>query len=190
MLALQKASRYVASPVVYIVTGNSAAIDSQHTGYYFSVHLPSESPRSNTRSRDPYILNLDTFRVAKRVATAKREIEQLAETASEDNWDGEGGCKVSSDTITIALGLVDLIPSGVLGDDLEIDATPFGSIDFEWVLDRDAMLNVIVMSSGEIGFAYSVHGERKNGKELWKGLLPRSISEAFERVFNRKGLDG
>ena len=179
-----------ASPTMYIPKETAGVFYSQHTGYYFPLDSSSTPRLSNTWSSDSYISDLEKLRAVERLATAKREIEKLAETASEDDWDGEGASKVSSKTSKIALRFVDLIPRDVVGDDLEIDATPFGSIDFEWVLDRDVMLNVIVLSSGEIGFAYSVHGERENGKELWGGILPEPISEAFDRVFNRKGLDG
>ena len=48
------------------------------------------------------------------------------------------------------------------------------------------MLNIIVLPSREIGFAYSIHGERDDGKVLWEGTLPRRISQAFDCVL--KGL--
>lgn len=125
-----------------------------------------------------------------RLQDARREIEKLAQTAHEENWDGEGASKLSTETIKIALKLVDTFPPDALGDDLDIDATPFGSIDFGWVLERDVMLNILVLSSEEIGFAYSVHGEMRDGKELWKGTLPTPVSEAFDRVFNQERWDG
>ena len=46
------------------------------------------------------------------------------------------------------------------------------------------MLNIIVLPSREIGFAYSTHGEREGGKVPWVGTLPHGISQAFDRVFN------
>ena len=137
-----------------------------------------------------YISSREKYTATGRSKDTEREIKQLAQTAGEDNWDGEGANKLSMETIEVALKLVATFPSDVLGDDLDIDATPFGSIDFGWVLERDVMMNVIVLPSGEIGFAYSVHGERDDGKELWKGTLPNRISEAFDRVFYREGLDG
>ena len=125
------------------------------------------------------------------VARRRQEIKKLAQTAHQDNWDGEGANKVSKETIEVALKLVAAFPSsGVLGDDLDIDATPFGSIDFGWVLERGVMMNIIVLPSREIGFAYSIHGERDDGKVLWEGTLPRRISQAFDRVFNLKGSNG
>ena len=121
---------------------------------------------------------------------ARQEIQQLAQIAHEENWDGEGASRLATETIELALKLVDTFPSDALGDDLDIDATPFGSIDFGWVLERDVMMNVLVLSSGEIGFAHSVHGERRDGKKLWEGTLPSPISEAFDRVFNQERSDG
>ena len=80
---------------------------------------------------------------------ARQEIQQLAQIAHEENWDGEGASRLATETIELALKLVDTFPSDALGDDLDIDATPFGSIDFGWVLERDVMMNVLVLSSGE-----------------------------------------
>ena len=130
---------------------------------------------------------ITTQAIAPRKDTMQK-IEKLAQTAGEDNWDGEGAIKVSSETIEVARKLVAAFPSSVLGDDLDIDATPFGSIDFGWVLERDVMINIIVLPSGEIGFAYSVHGARGGGEEPWEGsTIPSNVLEAFDKVFNRHG---
>ena len=100
---------------------------------------------------------------------------------------GEGEGKVSLQTIEISCRLAATFPPYVvLSGDLDIDVTPFGSIDFGWVLKRDVMMNIIVIPSGEIGFSYSVHGDRGSGNEPWEGTLPRRISQAFDKVFNRK----
>ena len=131
-----------------------------------------------------------TTNAAKSQEEAKQKIEQLAQTAGKDNWDGEGGSKILPETIKAACEILAKLPHNVLGEDLDIDATPFGSIDFGWVLERDVMMNIIVLPSGEIGFAYSVHGERNDGKVLWEGTLPLCISEAVDRVFHREELDG
>ena len=115
-----------------------------------------------------------------------QKIAKLAQTAGEDNWDEEGAIKVSPETIEVACKLVATFPQNVLREDLDIDATPLGSIDFGWVLERDVMMNIIVLQSREIGFAYSVHGDRGGGQESWEGTtIPHSLSEAFDKVFNR-----
>lgn len=119
-----------------------------------------------------------------------QHIQQLALTANKDDWDGEGASKLSTKTRGMALGLVDSLPSYVLENDIDIDVTPFGSIDFGWVLERNVMMNILVLSSGEIAFAYSIGGKAGSGKELWKGVLSPCISEIFNKVFNRQRLDG
>ena len=177
-------------PVDFVAKVPEGAIGAQIVDYYFFNASPPPSPRNDILTLAFYIPNLERLTATKRVANAKLRIEELAEAAREDNWDGEGASKLSASTKKVALRLVELISHDVVSDDLEIDATPFGSIDFEWVLDRDVMLNVIALSSGEIGYAYSVHGEQKSGKELWQGILPKAISEVFDKVFDRKGLDG
>ena len=179
-----------ASPAMSVPRKTTGEIYSRHAGYYFFVDPSSRLRLSNTWSSDSYVPEPERIKIVERLAAARREITRVAGAASEDNWDGEGANKVSSTTRDIARRFVELIPSDIVGNGLEIDATPLGSIDFEWMLDRDVMLNVIVLSSGEIGFAYSVHGERENGREFWRGTLPDPVSEAFYKVFNRKGLDG
>ena len=181
--------------------------------YAYPEILSEESPLWNTAGMEFYGASSDDAYVIRNLATSDpstslwlaaidyittqattprkdtiQKIEKLAQTAGEDNWDGEGAIKVSSETIEIARKLVAAFPSGVLGGDLDIDVTPFGSIDFGWVLERDVMMNIIVLPSGEIGFAYSVRGARGGGEEPWEGTtIPRSVSEAFDKVFNRHG---
>lgn len=132
--------------------------------------------------------------VSQRLQHAKAKIEKLAETAGYDNWDGEGSDKITGETISLALRLIQTFPysdhPNILGDDLDIDATPFGSIDFGWALERAVRMNVMALSSGEVAFAYSVYGRRDSGKESWTGNLPYSILEAFDSVFGRTEMGG
>lgn len=145
------------------------------------------------KSYDAHILAYD-HSLAQRLSHTRHEVEMLAQTAGHANWDDEGADEVTAETISLALALVAAFPYSehpdILGDDLDIEATPFGSIDFGWALERDVRMNVIALVSGEIGFAYSVHGERDNGKEPWTGKLPYRVWEAFDKVFNRTGLGG
>ena len=156
-------------------------------------HFPMNEISNVLKSYDAHILAYD-HSLAQRLSHTRHEVEMLAQTAGHANWDNEGADKVTAETISLALDLVAAFPYSehpdILGDDLDIEATPFGSIDFGWALERDARMNVIVLASGEIGFAYSVHGERDNGKEPWTGKLPYRVWEAFDKVFNRTGLGG
>ena len=138
----------------------------------------------------PYLDVVDCFttQANKSMEDAMKKIELAAQTSGKDNWDGEGAIKVSPETIEIACKFVAMFPHNVLSEDLDIDVTPFGSIDFGWVLERDVMMNILVLPSREIGFSYSVHGDRNDGRESWRGTMPRSISEAIDKVFNWDGM--
>lgn len=136
--------------------------------------------RSNTRKP----------KTTKCLEKIRQEIRQLALTANKEDWDGEGATKLSAKTRDIALKLVDSWPSYVLENDIDIDVTPFGSIDFGWVLERNVMLNILVLSSGEIAFAYSIGDKGDSGKELWKGVLSTRVSEILDIVFNQQQSDG
>ena len=119
------------------------------------------------------------------IELVKENIKRVAMNAREDNWDGDGADGVSEETEYMALKLVDLLPSYTICHELEVDATPFGSIDFEWVLDDRLILNILVMHSRRIGYAYSVHGDRNNREEGWEGEgLPAFVSDAIDKVFH------
>ena len=151
------------------------------------------SSASTSGSHPEGIIYVPT-KATERLKDAKQEIERLAQTAGEDNWDGEGADKLSDNAMRVALKLVGAFPPDVWNvdweDDLDIDVTAHGSIDIGWVLERDVMMNVLVHASGEIGFVYSVRGEEDHGRELWKGELPACIEEAFDKVFYQRRLDG
>ncbi len=182
------------SPLVYTRIGPARETNSEPTYDPITVIFRSDAPLIDP-SPSRIIADDYTSAQERRVPTellqdARQEIQKLAQIAHEENWDGEGASKLATETIDLALNLVDTFPSDALGDDLDIDATPFGSIDFGWVLEGDVMMNILVLPSGEIGFAYSVHGEGREGKELWRGTLPSLLSEAFDRVFRQERSDG
>ena len=143
------------------------------------------SPTNNTEVRD-WILGKS---LPQQLQRAMGEIEKLSQTAGYDDWDGEGSDRVTEETVSLALKLIAVFPYSehpeILGEELDIDATPFGSIDFGWALERDVRMNVMALSSGEIAFAYSVYGCRESGKEPWMGNLPYDLLKAFDSVFNR-----
>ncbi len=116
---------------------------------------------------------------------ALRMVEEISEDCAMDDWDGEGADRVPSESVVIARNLVANLPPHALTTGLDIDATPFGSIDFEWVLETEAMLNILILPSGELGFAYSVREDVGEGKVRWEGSIPTPIAAALNRVFEQ-----
>ena len=91
----------------------------------------------------------------------KREVHSLLEDAGIEDWDGKGA--LAPETVNIAQILIDEFPPHVSRPD--VNATPHGEVDFDWVIDRNVMLTVSVGPSKEIAFAGLFHGARLNGCE-------------------------
>ena len=107
----------------------------------------------------------------------------MLDKASEEGWDGEGADALKNDTVKTALELADTFPGDI--EDSDVDVTPpspHGEIDFDWVVDRDTMLTVNVLSSKEIGFSGFFHDAKVSGSEPWDGSLPQLVNCCFERL--------
>ena len=118
-----------------------------------------------------------------RRSRAMQDIEQLAVNCQNDNWDGEGADRVSSETVKIAREFIGQLCEETPLSDLYIDATPHGSISFEWVPAEQVMLDVLILPSGEIAYAYLIRGDEGSGRDQWQGTIPKSIVEAVDKVF-------
>lgn len=81
----------------------------------------------------------------------KKAIHELLTTAGEQNWDGADADPVLNDTVQVALGLVESLPSDV--GIPEISADPEGNIEFDWHLDNGTMLTVSVGRAGDIAIS-------------------------------------
>ncbi|MCY3871872.1 MAG: hypothetical protein OXG87_20170 [Gemmatimonadetes bacterium] len=110
----------------------------------------------------------------------KREVHGLIEDAGTEGWDGEGALALAPEIVDIVQKLIDEFPPHVGRPD--VNATPHGEVDFDWVIDRDVMLTVSVGPSKEIVFAGLFHGARLNGCEPWEGMLPQFVNSCFERL--------
>ena len=110
----------------------------------------------------------------------KQEVYALIDEAGEEDWDGEGALALDKETVAIALELVDRFPAYTTRP--EVAATPHGEVDFDWIIDREAMLTVSVCPSKKIAFAGLFYGARLNGSEPWSGVLPRFVNCCLERL--------
>ncbi len=116
----------------------------------------------------------------------KREVHSLLEEAGTEDWDGEGALALAPETVDIAQKLIDGFPPHVGRPD--VNATPHGEVDFDWVIDRNVMLIISVGPSKEIAVAGLFHGARLNGCEPWEGTLPQFVNYCFERLRETQNL--
>ncbi len=112
------------------------------------------------------------------------EIERLEHDCRERNWDGEDADPVSSETLEIARSFLDQLSDKAISEDLFLEASPFGDIEFEWVPHDDVMLTIIILTSGEIGVSYWISDDRDTNRELWEGTIPDSASDAIRKMLD------
>ena len=141
----------------------------------FGSSHPEEQERSHLWLRFTPSARHDTER-----EDLKHEVDDLLESAGEENWDGEGALAITPGTVAIAQRLIDEFP-GYVGNP-DVAATPHGEIDFDWVIGQDTMLTVSVGPSNQIAFAGIFHTTRLHGSEDWGGTLPHFVNCCFERI--------
>ena len=110
----------------------------------------------------------------------RQEVDELLETAGVENWDGEGALAVKQETAEIAKQLISYFPDDI--EEPDVEATPRGEVDFDWILSKEAMLTVSVGPSGDITFVGSFRSVDFNGTEPWANKLPCFIHCGFEQL--------
>ena len=134
-----------------------------------SKHLSMSTQSSSTLSAARYLL--------------KQRVSSLLKKADKEGWDGEDAARLNEKTVKVAQELVDRFPIQVVHDGApDVDVTPHGEVDFDWVVDKNTMLTVSILPSKEIAFSGLFHDARVNGREPWKGVLPQFVNCCFERL--------
>lgn len=153
---------------------------------YFNFLCGGYAPRAgrfgaNTQSSD--VWSTQNRRLCEYRSSLKQRVSSLPVKAGREGWDGEGAAKLETETVRVAQELVDRFPLHVMyGDAPDVDVTPHGEVDFDWVVDRNRMLTVSVLPSKEIAFSGLFRGARVNGREPWQGVLPQFVNCCFERL--------
>ncbi len=163
------------------LTGAQVPTSSSDTGAFSRPHYESGtgmSPISNVTPRPTHNVS-DPPDQRQRIL---QEVNQLKRNCEEDNWDGEGADRVTLKTVKTARSFIKQLPEEALDEDLYVGATPFGSIEFEWTPRDRVMLDIGILSSGEIGFAYWMQGEKGQGSEPWTKKIPESILDLIRKV--------
>lgn len=103
---------------------------------------------------------------------------------------------VDGEVIKTALDLLECLPDHVFSEYMDIEETDMGSIDFEWTLENDVRLNMLVLEPKrgihrEIGWACMVGDDSSHGGTIWNGKLTPTLDFIIAHVFkNRKQYHG
>ena len=135
---------------------------------------------------EPYYTDTTSEYPNEEGVSLKREVHGLLKDAGTEDWDGEGALALAPETVDIAQKLIDEFPPLVGRPD--VNATPHGEVDFDWVIDRNVMLTISVGPSRKIAFAGLFQGARLNGCEPWEGTLPQFVNCCFERLREAQNL--
>ena len=100
------------------------------------------------------------------------------------DWDGEDADPLSEDTVSVACKIAACFPDRV---PMDVNATPHGEVDFDWVVNRKTMLTVSVGPPPKhiIAYAAIFDGERVSGQATWSGTLPRLIRCCFRQLITK-----
>ena len=109
------------------------------------------------------------------------EIDNVASSASERDWDGEDALPVDAATVSVAKELVNFFPALRLVP--EVVATPHGEIDFDWWIGKKGMFTVSVgPPPHDIVFVANLEDLEVRGRERWAKNLPSMVSCCFQRM--------
>ena len=110
----------------------------------------------------------------------KQEVNRLLESAGEENWDGEGALAITRSLVEIAHEVIEQLP--VYAGKPDVEATPHGEIDFDWVVDQNTMLTVSVAAPKVIAFAGTFPEARLKGEAEWTGELPHFVECCLKQI--------
>ena len=111
-------------------------------------------------------------------------ITDLLKHHRHQDWDGEDADPLSESTVSVACKIAACFPDRVPKD---VNATPHGEVDFDWVVNRKTMLTVSVGPPPKhiIAYAAIFDGERVSGQATWSGTLPRLIRCCFRQLITK-----
>ena len=111
-------------------------------------------------------------------------IEDVFKCASKPDWDGEEASPVHKSTMSVAKKLADFLPILSEHGTLEVHASAFGEINFEWTIaiDKQFAVGVGPPPNHDIAFSLLVGHARWNGREPWEERLPTVIRCCLERL--------
>ena len=110
----------------------------------------------------------------------KQEVNRLLESAGEENWDGEGALAITRSLVEIAHEVIEQLP--VYAGKPDVEATPHGEIDFDWVVDQNTMFTVSVAAPKVIAFAGTFPEARLKGEAEWTGELPHFVECCLKQI--------
>ena len=116
-----------------------------------------------------------------------KEIDEVFEECSEENWDGYDAHPVTKDHVEKALKFLSIIPDKYLtreGLDFSASPDPDGAISFDWYFEPFVVVSVSVESGGELHCAGLSGKKSFSSTEYNSGEFPEIVTAWLEMLFN------
>ena len=110
-----------------------------------------------------------------------RNLEEIKEECSVENWDGYGASPVKKDSYNEAVRFIEALPDSLPIPEVDVD--PDGEIAFEWDMGRRKVFSVSVGSNNELAYAGLFGSNKSHGTEYFGNKLPKVILDNILRVF-------
>ena len=112
-----------------------------------------------------------------------RELQEIYNGCSSNNWDGEGANAISESAYVEAARFIRLLPVAFPLPDIVPE--PNGQIGFEWPVRRQHMFVVAVGGTQTLTFAGMFGADSStHGTEPFSDSLPASIVDGLQRLFS------
>jgi hypothetical protein len=116
--------------------------------------------------------------------TAIAELNALAARANEDDWDSEGGSKISPTSRCLAVKLLKKMPREWPAPEIDLDSD--GDVSLQWHAGPGRRLTVSVGTSGKLSYAWMILNERGGlernyGVAETEGVFPTTISDVVSK---------
>ena len=142
-------------------------------------HEDTSRDVSLARALDRTVLDLDSLGPMD-AESLKQRVDEIAEEAGQEDWDGEGARAVPPGTVGIAKDVAELLPFNLPCPD--VNASAHGELDFDWTIARGLRFTISVGPEGDIAFAGIFHGAKLRGTEPWTGALPGFVRSCLDRL--------
>ncbi|MGD1029646.1 MAG: hypothetical protein ABSA05_00760 [Opitutaceae bacterium] len=131
-----------------------------------------------------------SYYLAGNVQIAKAELAKLATKATNDNWDGEGGSKISPESLDLAFKLIRSMPRDWLAPDFDLDSD--GNVSLDWYGGPSRRLSVGVGKNGKLSYAWMLPNKRGKVEQNYgvaqsEGLFPETVIEVLPKLVQNGG---
>lgn len=114
-----------------------------------------------------------------------KELQELANEACRDDWDGEGSHALTPDGFKAATRFVRSLPENVVSPDISLDRQ--GRVHFAWDNGPDDFLGVAIDQRGVIYFASFVGGNRFRGViEDFSEHFPDGLLYELQKIYPKR----